>query len=154
MARSLTRSGPAASSAGFTLPSGAPSSVEAQTSWSGCFWPRTLCSYDATGNFRCATGDCGTNQISCSGMGEASPGTLIEFTLNGGGNQDFYDVSLVDNFNARCRPPHKGAWPEYCCTGDHSAVETCASTNYSQIFKQQCPKASSYAFDDEHALVE
>ncbi|KAJ1419449.1 Thaumatin, conserved site [Sesbania bispinosa] len=39
--------------------------------------------------------------------------------------------------------------PQYCCTGDHDKEETCPPTNYSQIFKDQCPDAYSYAYDDK-----
>ncbi|KAL1216687.1 Pathogenesis-related protein 5 [Cardamine amara subsp. amara] len=39
--------------------------------------------------------------------------------------------------------------PEYCCTGAHSTPQTCPPTNYSRIFKQACPDAYSYAYDDE-----
>ncbi|KAL3628439.1 hypothetical protein CASFOL_027485 [Castilleja foliolosa] len=39
--------------------------------------------------------------------------------------------------------------PQYCCTGDFSTPETCPPTEYSQIFKNQCPEAYSYAYDDE-----
>ncbi|KAI3796832.1 hypothetical protein L1987_39518 [Smallanthus sonchifolius] len=38
--------------------------------------------------------------------------------------------------------------PEYCCTGDHNRPETCPPTNYSKFFKNLCPKAYSYAYDD------
>ncbi|KAI3746356.1 hypothetical protein L6452_08786 [Arctium lappa] len=39
--------------------------------------------------------------------------------------------------------------PEYCCTADHSTPETCPPTNYSSFFKNLCPKAYSYAYDDK-----
>lgn len=39
--------------------------------------------------------------------------------------------------------------PEYCCSGDHSWPETCPPTDYSRIFKNQCPQAYSYAYDDK-----
>ncbi|KAK4746255.1 hypothetical protein SAY87_012567 [Trapa incisa] len=38
--------------------------------------------------------------------------------------------------------------PELCCTGDHSTPENCPPTHYSAIFKQACPTAYSYAYDD------
>lgn len=41
---------------------------------------------------------------------------------------------------------------EYCCHGAHDRPETCRSTdwpvNYPAIFKQACPDAYSYAYDD------
>ncbi|QHN88350.1 hypothetical protein S83_021278 [Arachis hypogaea] len=38
--------------------------------------------------------------------------------------------------------------PEYCCTGEHSTPQTCSPTNYSKMFKNACPRAYSYAYDD------
>ncbi|KAL2461290.1 Pathogenesis-related thaumatin superfamily protein [Abeliophyllum distichum] len=38
--------------------------------------------------------------------------------------------------------------PQYCCTGAFNSPQTCKPTNYSQIFKQACPTAYSYPFDD------
>lgn len=64
-------------------------------------WTRTGCSNDsATGKFSCLSGDCGTGQVACLGTGGKPPATLAEFTLNGAGGNDFYDVSNVDGFNA------------------------------------------------------
>ncbi|KAJ8899788.1 hypothetical protein K2173_019488 [Erythroxylum novogranatense] len=39
--------------------------------------------------------------------------------------------------------------PNYCCTGNFNKPETCPPTNYSKIFKNQCPQAYSYAYDDK-----
>ncbi|KAI4305837.1 hypothetical protein L6164_029179 [Bauhinia variegata] len=39
--------------------------------------------------------------------------------------------------------------PQYCCTGDFGTPEKCQPSDYSKIFKQQCPQAYSYAFDDK-----
>ncbi|KAE9457068.1 hypothetical protein C3L33_11021, partial [Rhododendron williamsianum] len=38
--------------------------------------------------------------------------------------------------------------PEFCCTGDHSTPGTCSPTQYSEMFKNACPTAYSYAYDD------
>ncbi|PIM98590.1 hypothetical protein CDL12_28929 [Handroanthus impetiginosus] len=38
--------------------------------------------------------------------------------------------------------------PEYCCTGDFAIPQTCTPTEYSRIFKNACPTAYSYAYDD------
>ncbi|XP_051139312.1 thaumatin-like protein 1 [Andrographis paniculata] len=82
---------------GFHLPAHDTRSFQAEPGWSGRFWGRTACSFDS-GSGRCATGDCGTNQIECNGAGAAPPATLAEFTI-GSGAPDFYDVSLVDGYN-------------------------------------------------------
>ncbi|KAI6697975.1 hypothetical protein NL676_018094 [Syzygium grande] len=39
--------------------------------------------------------------------------------------------------------------PQYCCTGSYGSPDTCPPTNYSKIFKAQCPQAYSYAYDDK-----
>ncbi|XP_059636711.1 pathogenesis-related thaumatin-like protein 3.5 [Cornus florida] len=38
--------------------------------------------------------------------------------------------------------------PEFCCTGDHSTPATCSPNQYSEMFKNACPTAYSYAYDD------
>lgn len=43
--------------------------------------------------------------------------------------------------------------PNYCCTGSYASAQTCGPTEYSRIFKNACPKAYSYAFDDPSSLV-
>ncbi|KAK6115197.1 hypothetical protein DH2020_007466 [Rehmannia glutinosa] len=85
---------------GFQLQPRATRSFQDQPGWSGRFWGRTGCSFDPkdTGVGRCATGDCGSNQIECNGAGAAPPATLAEFTI-GSSAPDFYDVSLVDGYN-------------------------------------------------------
>ncbi|KAJ4705015.1 Thaumatin [Melia azedarach] len=179
---------PQLATTGFELASKASSSVDnVPASWSGRFWARTNCATDAAGKFSCSTADCGSGQLACNGAGAIPPASLIEFTL---GEQDFYDVSLVDGFNlplsitpqggsgncsstscpnnvnAVCPPELsvKGSGggviacksaclafnqPQYCCTGDFGTPEKCHPTNYSMIFKGQCPQAYSYAFDDK-----
>ncbi|KAH0875973.1 hypothetical protein HID58_073335 [Brassica napus] len=84
---------------GFTLQKGEQRTITAPASWGGRFWGRTLCSTDTAGKFTCATGDCGSGTLECSGSGATPPATLAEFTLDGSGGLDFYDVSLVDGYN-------------------------------------------------------
>ncbi|KAK8563518.1 hypothetical protein V6N12_035664 [Hibiscus sabdariffa] len=43
--------------------------------------------------------------------------------------------------------------PQYCCTESYGTPQTCPPTNYSNIFKSQCPQAYSYAYDDTTALA-
>ncbi|EPS74290.1 hypothetical protein M569_00470, partial [Genlisea aurea] len=84
---------------GFVLGSGKSKTLDVPTSWSGRLWARTHCSTDpSTGKFSCASADCGSGTVECSG-GAIPPATLAEFTLNGDQGLDFYDVSLVDGFN-------------------------------------------------------
>ncbi|KAL2894736.1 Pathogenesis-related protein 5 [Bienertia sinuspersici] len=81
---------------GFMLSPGASSTLYPPAGWSGRFWARTGCSFDATGEGKCSTGNCGGLQCNAGGT---PPVSLVEFTLNGAGGQDFYDVSLVDGYN-------------------------------------------------------
>ncbi|KAL9271718.1 Pathogenesis-related thaumatin-like protein [Drosera capensis] len=82
---------------GFELASGASVQLSAPRNWSGRFWARTGCDFSSSGAGTCTTGDCG-NVLHCTGEG-VPPASLVEFTLNGAGGQDFYDVSLVDGYN-------------------------------------------------------
>ncbi|XP_058069143.1 pathogenesis-related protein 5-like [Magnolia sinica] len=182
----LTGNGAALADGGFTLPPGASMSFPAPPGWSGRFWARTGCNFDASGNGPCSTGDCG-GLLKCTGGG-APPASLAEFTLVGDGGKDFYDVSLVDGYNvgvgirpsggtgtcqyagcvndlnancpAELQVTASGAVvacrsacsafgaPEFCCTGAHSSPSTCGPTQYSEMFKNACPSAYSYAYDD------
>lgn len=38
--------------------------------------------------------------------------------------------------------------PMYCCSGAYSTPQTCSPTSYSEYFKNACPTAYSYAYDD------
>ncbi|XP_068343499.1 thaumatin-like protein 1 [Pyrus communis] len=175
---------------GFALGPGESNTFSVPTSWSGRLWGRTLCSQDSTtGKFSCLTGDCGSSAVECAGGGAAPPATLAEFTLNGGGGLDFYDVSLVDGYNLPMLVVAEGGTggnctttgcvvdlnngcpselkvtasdegvacksaceafgePQYCCSGAYATPDTCKPSSYSQFFKNACPKAYSYAYDD------
>ncbi|CAF1103904.1 unnamed protein product [Rotaria sordida] len=65
----------------------------------GRIWPRTNCR-TVNGKFTCTTGDCGAPAngfgMGCNGIGGQPPATLAEFTLNGWGGSDYYDISNVD----------------------------------------------------------
>ncbi|TKW34335.1 hypothetical protein SEVIR_2G299900v4 [Setaria viridis] len=182
---------PPLSTTGFALAAGESRSVDAPPAWSGRIWGRTLCAADpGSGRFSCATGECGSGAVECAGGGAAPPTTLAEFTLNGAGGIDFYDVSLVDgsnlpmvvvpqggsgatcgatgclvDLNGPCPADLKvagpdgagiacksacGAYgrPQDCCSGDYGTPATCQPSASSQFFKNACPRAYSYAYDD------
>lgn len=84
---------------GFALQKGESKVLNAPSSWGGRFWGRTHCSEDSDGKFACGTGDCGSGKLECAGAGAKPPATLAEFTLDGDGGMDFFDVSLVDGYN-------------------------------------------------------
>ncbi|KAJ6773536.1 hypothetical protein OIU79_017077 [Salix purpurea] len=153
----------ALSTTGFSLQKSESKTISAPASWGGRFWGRTYCSEDSTGKFSCATGDCGSGKLECSGTGAAPPATLAEFKLDGYGGMDFYDVSLVDGYNLPLLVvPSRRFWSElykhgmrcgserlYCCNGAYSTPDTCKPSTYSEIFKNACPRAYSYAYDDK-----
>ncbi|KAK0581899.1 hypothetical protein LWI29_019352 [Acer saccharum] len=113
-------------STGFELPKDSSRSFLAPTGWSGRFWARTGCNFDGAGSGSCLTGDCGSGQVECNGLGAAPPATLAEFTLGNGG-QDFYDVSLVDGYNLPMIVEGSGGSGE------------CAATGCVADVNQQCP---------------
>ncbi|KAB1199451.1 Thaumatin-like protein 1 [Morella rubra] len=103
---------------GFILQPGQSNAFYVPTSWSGRLWGRTLCAQDSTGKFSCVTGDCGASTVECAGAGAQPPATLAEFTLNGAGGLDFYDVSLVDGYNLPMTVvPHGGTGGNCTTTG-------------------------------------
>jgi hypothetical protein len=161
------------STTGFALPRGQSQPVTVASVWSGRIWGRTLCSTDSSGGFTCATGDCGSGAVECSGRGAAPPATLAEFTLAGGtGGDDFYDgfnvpmlvtpaaaangscqaTGCAADLNKACpadlRVAEAFGAAQYCCSGDYGSPATCRPTSYSRFFKDACPRAYSYAYDD------
>ncbi|KAF2312402.1 hypothetical protein GH714_034567 [Hevea brasiliensis] len=38
--------------------------------------------------------------------------------------------------------------PQYCCSGAYANPNTCKASSYSEFFKNACPRAYSYAYDD------
>lgn len=177
---------------GFVLQTAESKTVTAPTSWGGRFWGRTLCTQDSAGKFSCLSGDCGSGKLECAGNAATPPATLAEFTLDGAGGLDFFDVSLVDGYNVPMLVAPQGGSgdnctstgcvgdlnsacpselritsvdgkqsvacksaceafgsPQYCCSGAYGSPTTCKPSPYSQIFKNACPRAYSYAYDDK-----
>ncbi|CAI0425477.1 unnamed protein product [Linum tenue] len=84
----------------------------------------------------------------------------------GSGSGDCQYAGCVTDLNAKCPPelrvtdPGTGNVvacksacaafdaPEFCCTGDHATPQTCSPSQYSVLFKDACPTAYSYAYDD------
>nr|CAD7198971.1 unnamed protein product [Timema douglasi] len=173
-------------------------SVSTDDGWAGRFWARTGCNFDGNGIGPCETGDCG-NKLQCAGAGGVPPVSLAEFTLNGYGGVDYYDLSLVDGYNVPVQviPLTKSVDPnnkyscgsatctaylnnncpnelretnsagatvacksaclafntdQYCCRGNFGTPQTCTPStwaqNYPAYFKNNCPGAYSYAYDD------
>jgi hypothetical protein len=186
---------PAPEGGGFRLDAGQTRTVTVPNGkWTGRFWGRTGCRFDAAGVGLCDTGACAREK--CGGATGEPPATLVELTLSGGAEPDFYDLSLVDGYNLPmavaplegtftrgggsndCGAPTCGrdlnvSCPAelqfkdaagkvvaclsacerfrtdgYCCAGANGSPGTCPPFNYSRIFKNACPSAYSYAYDD------
>ncbi|XP_059286862.1 thaumatin-like protein [Lycium ferocissimum] len=139
-------------------------------------WGRTNCNFDTSGRGRCQTGDC-NGLLECEGFG-TPPNTLAEYALNQFGNNDFFDISLVDGFNlpmefspasadncsARisCTADIIGQCPNELrtpggCNNPCTVFKTneyccmsgnCGPTNLSKFFKDRCSTSHSYPKDD------
>ncbi|GLT91989.1 hypothetical protein SLE2022_098480 [Rubroshorea leprosula] len=125
------------STTGFALQKGETKTINAPASWAGRFWGRTLCSQDSNGKFSCVTGDCGSGKLECSGSGAVPPATLAEFTLDGAGGMDFFDVSLVDGYNLPMLIAPQGG------TGTN-----CTSTGCVTDVNGQCPSELKVTSED------
>ncbi|WVR08304.1 hypothetical protein IAU60_005357 [Kwoniella sp. DSM 27419] len=87
---------------GWEMQPGTKETFTAPGSWTaGRIWARTGCGL-VDGEFKCLTGGCGqgkSGKVECDDGVGGDPGvTLAEFTFVPGEN-DWYDVSLVDGFN-------------------------------------------------------
>ncbi|KAG8095491.1 hypothetical protein GUJ93_ZPchr0012g20592 [Zizania palustris] len=121
---------------GFKLVPGAARAVPAPAGWSGRLWARTGCVQDGDmGRLVCGTGDCGSGAAECNGAGAAPPATLAEFTLDGGGGLDFYDVSLVDGYNLPVLVEPSGGGG----AGSLSSSATCAPAGCAANLNAMCP---------------
>jgi len=86
----------------------------------GRIWARRNCNFDdpnpAT---QCADGGCNGGLVCDPTTGTGvPPASLAEFTLSGDGNQDFYDVSLVDGYNLPIRIDNGEGCPVPKCAVD------------------------------------
>ncbi|KAL8507082.1 hypothetical protein ACS0TY_017826 [Phlomoides rotata] len=112
-------------------------------------WGRTGCNFDGNGRGSCQTGDC-AGLLECNpSVSGRPPLTLAEFSLNGGGNNDYYDISVIDGFNVPMSlNPTNGDCPQLTCRDpncpdayqfptDDTKTKACpAGTNYKIVF---CP---------------
>ncbi|SMR46430.1 unnamed protein product [Zymoseptoria tritici ST99CH_3D1] len=94
----VTQSSTGPTASGFELDSGANRTINVANDWQGRVWGRTNCSFSSDGSSQgsCTTGECGA--LNCRQAGNP-PATLAEFTMDGGSDQTFYDLSLVDGYN-------------------------------------------------------
>ncbi|KAF2296752.1 hypothetical protein GH714_001651 [Hevea brasiliensis] len=139
---------------GFVLKPGQSIVFNAPVGWIGRIWGRTGCNFDKNGNGSCQTGACGTS-LTCKASGQP-PASLAEFTLSA---TDYYDVSLVDGFNLPLVvTPINGqgncsiAGCDMDLRGVYGNPVICQPTYYSKKFKEACPTAYSYAYDDPTSI--
>lgn len=181
---------------GWQADSGTSVSFTVPNGWkAGRIWGRRECDFSTVqGPTSCVAGGCngGLECDTSSGTG-VPPVTVAEWTLQGDGNQDWYDVSVVDGFNiplsvtnnvgcstASCPADLNANCPSElaltdssgtvvgcktacfanldgtpsdsanCCTGSHNTAATCPSSGvqYYSYFKDNCPDAYAYAYDE------
>ncbi|KAG8378305.1 hypothetical protein BUALT_Bualt08G0123600 [Buddleja alternifolia] len=65
-----------------------------------------------------------------------------ELAVRGGGGRTVACRSACDVFDT----------DEYCCRGVYGNAATCRPTSYSRRFKEACPTAYSYAYDDPSSI--
>lgn len=83
------------------------------------------------------TGDCGSGQVECNGVGAKPPATLAEFTIGSGPEaQDYYDVSLVDGFNVPIIVEADGG------------SGSCMTTGCASDLNEQCPNELRFGDGD------
>ncbi|KAK1227981.1 hypothetical protein PQX77_009028 [Marasmius sp. AFHP31] len=103
---------------GWEAPAGSQVQFNVPNDWkAGRIWGRTNCDFSTNpGPTSCVTGGC-IGGLECTQPG-VPPVTLGEWTLQGSGNLDNYDVSLVDGFNLPMAITNSGGCNVADCTKD------------------------------------
>jgi hypothetical protein len=109
---------------GWEAPAGSSVSFSVPDNWkAGRIWGRTDCDFSTNpGPTSCSTGGC-NGGLECdknTGTG-VPPATVAEFTFQGDGNQDWFDVSLVDGFNIPMTITNNKDCPVPSCPADLNA---------------------------------
>ncbi|CAN0872005.1 PR5-like receptor kinase [Linum grandiflorum] len=82
-----------------------------------------------------------------SGQNCSSTGCMVD--LNGACPSDM-KVTTSAGEGVACKSACEAfRQPQYCCNGAYSTPDTCPPTSYSLAFKNKCPRAYSYAYDDK-----
>ncbi|KAL6571247.1 hypothetical protein OROHE_002890 [Orobanche hederae] len=107
---------------------------------SAIIWGRTNCNFDASGEGRCGSGDC-AGVLECRVTGQP-PLTLAEYTLNGGNNLDYYDISVIDGFNI----PMAFGSTNGGCTQLRCADAQCPDAYHqpNDVRTNSCPSGTNY----------
>ncbi|KAJ8762170.1 hypothetical protein K2173_007324 [Erythroxylum novogranatense] len=89
------------------------------------------------------------NVVPQGGSGQNCSTTGCVADLNGACPTDLKVVS-DDGESVACKSACEAfRHPQYCCNGAYSTPDTCKPSSYSRIFKNACPLAYSYAYDDK-----
>ncbi|KAH8551965.1 thaumatin [Umbelopsis sp. PMI_123] len=73
----------------YTISTGSSQTASLAANWGGRTWARIDCDQSSEQS----------NNTQCGVPGTPNPTSLAEFTFQGSGNQDFYDLSMVDGYN-------------------------------------------------------
>ena len=85
------------------------------------------------------------NNVQCNGAGGRPPASLAEFTLGGAGNQDYYDVSLVDGWNVEVLvEPIAGTYQSNGGKYDCKAIGQCNAN-----INDKCPDELKLWYDNQ-----
>ncbi|KAI0708475.1 thaumatin-like protein [Earliella scabrosa] len=84
----------------------------------GRIWGRRACDFSITAGPTCLDGWCNGGLLCDAATGTGvPPATVAEWTLQGDGNRDFYDVSLVDGYNLPMAITNSANCPVADCPG-------------------------------------
>ncbi|KAL7594226.1 hypothetical protein Lser_V15G29946 [Lactuca serriola] len=122
---------PYINSTGFELKKGNSRSLQPPDNWVGRIWGRTGCGFNESGNWSCATGDCGTGQVECKGNSYTPPVTTVDINIGDPKGLNFYYVSLEDGYNLPILVETTG--------GSGSGLRSCAKTGCVDDLNQWCP---------------
>ncbi|MFS8006873.1 putative Thaumatin family [Helianthus anomalus] len=141
----------------FTCDTGDCGSGKLECASAGPTPPATLAEFTVSGNG-------GTDFFHVSLVGGYNLPMLV--TPSGGSGNDCKSTGCAVDLNGRCPSALKVVnsdgevvacksacvafgQKEDCCRGVYDSRETCKPSSYSQAFKTACPRASTYAYDDQ-----
>ncbi|CAN1134862.1 Thaumatin-like protein 1a [Linum perenne] len=136
---------------GFVVLSNASEIFEVPNNWTnGRFWGQTGCETSPDGYFHCMTGDCGTGTKTCIDIEPKPWVTYMEFTLNGPGGYDYYNISLVNGFNlpVKIEPFDQATGVVYTPPAGNCRAPSCAKS-----LNRVCPPELSMKNDKGHVLA-
>lgn len=87
--------------------------------------------------------------VAQGGTGGNCTATGCGVDLNTGCPSELKVTSSDGSENVACKSACEAFGdPQYCCSGAYATPDTCKPSAYSQFFKNACPRAYSYAYDD------